>query len=354
MNKKALAVAISSALAVPMAAQAVSFNVSGQVNRAVMFADDGVASDIFFVDNTASNSRFRFAGSEDMGNGITAGFRIELATGVNSNWTQTIKKASDTVFARSTRMRKSEAYFSGNWGTLTIGQGPTSTDGMGDADLSNTWLADASYNNEGGLLVFRSSGAAGAAIGGTTSDISSYFDGHSRKSRIRYDTPSFGPLTVSVDASQNDAWGVKGYVYTSLGGGDLSLALGYASGDNRYGHSRIGGSASFLFSQGTNITLGYQEKDYPAAALLTTDHLFVKLGHRWGNNAVSISYGANSDAGGVAGVDGERIGIGFVHSIPKPKVELYAGYKHWSRDSAAGVSFEDIDSFQVGTRIKFD
>ena len=354
MNKKALAVAISSALAVPMAAQAVSFNVSGQVNRAVMFADDGVASDIFFVDNTASNSRFRFAGSEDMGNGITAGFRIELAAAVNSNFTQTIKKTGDTIFGGSTGMRKSEAYFSGNWGTLTIGQGPTSTDGMGDADLSNTWLADASYNNEGGALVFRSSGAAGAAIGGTTSAISSYFDGHSRRSRIRYDTPSFGPLTVSVDASQNDAWGVKGYVYTSLGGGDLSLQLGYASGDNRFASSRIGGSASFLFSQGTNITLGYQELDRPAAAALTTDHLFVKLGHRWGNNAVSISYGANSDAGGVAGVDGDRIGIGFVHSIPKPKVELYAGYKHWSRDSAAGVSFEDIDSFQVGTRIKFD
>ena len=84
MNKKAIAVAISSALAVPMAAHAVSFNVSGQLNKAIMFADDGVASDVFFGDNTASNSRVRFTSSEDMGNGITAGFRIEFATQVNS------------------------------------------------------------------------------------------------------------------------------------------------------------------------------------------------------------------------------------------------------------------------------
>ena len=85
MNKKALAVAISSALAVPMAAQAVSYNLSGQVNRVIMFADDGVASDIFFADNTASNTRFRLTGSEDMGNGMTAGFNLEWASSVNSN-----------------------------------------------------------------------------------------------------------------------------------------------------------------------------------------------------------------------------------------------------------------------------
>ena len=117
--------------------------------------------------------------------------------------------------------------------------------------------------------------------------MTTYFDGHSRRSRVRYDTPSFGPLTVSVDASVNDTWGVKGYVYTSLGGGDLSLALAYAHGDNRFGRSDVGGSASFLFSQGTNITLGYQERDFVGTAAVagrTASHLFIKLGHRWGKS----------------------------------------------------------------------
>ena len=164
MNKKAIAVAISSALAVPMAAHAVSFNVSGQVNKAIMFADDGAASDIFFVDNTASNSRVRFTGSEDLGNGITAGFRIEFATQVNANYTQTIKRGGDVANYGSGNagfgFRKSEAYFSGNWGTLSLGHGPTASDSMGDADLSNTWLADFSTTTWGGTIAFRTSGGA--------------------------------------------------------------------------------------------------------------------------------------------------------------------------------------------------
>jgi len=351
MNKKALAVAISSALAMPMAAQAVSFSVSGQVNKAIMFADDGADSEITFVDNTASNSRFRLTGSEDMGNGVTAGFRIELASTVNSNFTQTINAGADV--ATATGMRKGEAYFSGNFGTVSLGQGPTATDGMGDADLSNTWLADFSATTWGGVTAFRTSGAAAATSAFTAAGVSTYFDGHSRRARIRYDAPSFGPLTLSVDAQHGNAWGAKAYVYTSLGGGDLSLAIGHASGDNRFGSSITGGSASFLSSNGTNITLGYQERDFAAVGRNTADHFYVKLGHRWGNNAVSISYGDNSEQG-ANNTDANTIGLGFVHTIPKPKVELYAAYNHISLDSVAGVSFEDIDVFGLGTRVKFD
>ena len=73
----------------------------------------------------------------------------------------------------------------------------------------------------------------------------------------------------------------------------------------------------------------------------------------WGNNAVSISYGDNNDTGG-AGTDAQTIGLGFVHTIPKPKVELYAAYNHISLDDIGGVSFEDIDVFGLGTRVKFD
>ena len=105
---------------------------------------------------------------------------------------------------------------------------------MADPDLSNTWLADFSANTWGGAAVaFRTSAGAANALGLTPGRTATYFDGHSRRARVRYDTPSFGPVTLSVDASQNQAWGAKAYIYTSLGGGDLSAAIGYASGDNR-------------------------------------------------------------------------------------------------------------------------
>ena len=56
MNKKVLAVAVSSALAAPMAAHAVKYKLSGQVNRAMVFTDDGEGTDIQFIDNGSSGT----------------------------------------------------------------------------------------------------------------------------------------------------------------------------------------------------------------------------------------------------------------------------------------------------------
>ena len=58
MNKKVLAVAVSSALATPMAAHAVKYKLSGQVNRAMVYHNDGTNTDIQFVDNISSGTRW--------------------------------------------------------------------------------------------------------------------------------------------------------------------------------------------------------------------------------------------------------------------------------------------------------
>lgn len=94
-----------------------------------MFADDGVASDIHFVDNTAFNTRFRITGSEDMGNGMTAGFNLEWVASINSNDYVTIKQGGDASLAGANSAgalssRRNEVWFSGNRGTLSLGRGP--------------------------------------------------------------------------------------------------------------------------------------------------------------------------------------------------------------------------------------
>ena len=351
MNKKVLAVAISSALAVPMAAQAVSMNMSGQVNRAIAFADDGEGSDVHFVDNTASNTRFRMTGSEDMGNGITAGFKIELSSQSNSSFSIASKAANGgTVGATGGRVQ--ELFFSGNFGKITFGQGPTASDGMADADLSNTWLSDQAAMSIGGSIAFRQ--ANGTASANTAASAYTYYDGNGRRNRLRYDLPSMGPLALSISHDQDEAWGAKAYVYTSLAGGDLSAALGYASTDDTTGRQRFGGSMSFLASNGTSLGLAWQEHDRNNNGR-TSEHVRIKLGHRWGNNAISASYGEVTDHL-AAGSEAQKIGVGFVHSIPKPKVELYAGYANMSLDDdgTTTTSFQDIDVFHVGSRVKFD
>ena len=55
----ALTMAITILLILP-AAQAVDFKISGQINRAVLWGDNGNNSDAKFVDNDNSSTRFRF------------------------------------------------------------------------------------------------------------------------------------------------------------------------------------------------------------------------------------------------------------------------------------------------------
>jgi predicted porin len=67
-----LTMAITILLIIP-AAQAVDFKISGHINRAVLWADNGNDNDTFFVDNENSNSRWRFTGSNDFGEAWTVG-----------------------------------------------------------------------------------------------------------------------------------------------------------------------------------------------------------------------------------------------------------------------------------------
>ena len=84
MNKKVLAVAVSSALATPMAAHAVKYKLFGQVNRAMVYQNDGTNADIQFTDNISSGTRWRLTGSEDIGNGMKVGFNWEWQNSQNA------------------------------------------------------------------------------------------------------------------------------------------------------------------------------------------------------------------------------------------------------------------------------
>ena len=168
---------------------------------------------------------------------------------------------------------------------------------------------------------------------------------------IRYDSPALGPFKVGIYSANDEEWGATGYLNTSLAGGKLRAQLGYQDEDNRSGFSGIGGSASFLFSQGTALTFGFSNRDFVAAGRDDATILYFKLGHKWGNNAVAIDYFNGEDTSG-NGHESDAYGIAFVHTIPKPGVELYASYKHYELDEP-GVSNEDVDIGLIGARVKF-
>ena len=189
MDRKLIAVAVSSALVLPMAAQAVEFSVSGHVNRAIVSVDGGGNDGkLQHDDANSSQTRFRFTGSGELDGGMTAGVQLEY--GLTGN------------------VRHANVSLASAGGKLTVGHGSRATDGMAHADLGGaSWL--------GGATNWCSYASTGPACPSN--------DG-GRGPMLRYDTPSIGPASIAVSmGADDDYWDAKLSVAGSMG--DTGYAL---------------------------------------------------------------------------------------------------------------------------------
>ena len=381
MQKKALAVAIASAVAVPLTANAVTSKISGHINRAIRWIDDGQGSEIQHFDNGNSRTRFRWVGSEKFGSGMSAGIYLEIAMASNKSTSlaskfqrdgdggdsfgggATVSDATAGPAGGENDLRHAAIWFKGGWGKVTLGHTSEATDVIQYNDFSGTGLADLSAVTPEFNVTFRTTGGGcPTKAGGTQAafsaacikvhDVFGTFDG-SRLDNIRYNSPKFGPLSFAVSSANNSRWAYRLNLASAIAGGKFKGSVGFTDKGSGSAGDIIHWSASYLFSQGTSITVA--GTDVNDAGGDQAFYWYTKLAHKWGNNAISASYATHTDQGG-ADYDGQVIGVGFVHKIPKPGIELYAGYRNYSVDEVAGQggSIEDLNSVVVGSRIKFN
>jgi len=177
----------------------VRLSFSGQVNRGVLFADDGEETETFFVDNDNSSTRFRFKAEGDIASNTVAGINIEIEAESNSTAevSQDRRNVSDVEFLNP---RKLEFFIAGdNFGRVTVGMGDTVSNNASEVDLSGTAVVGySSVEDAAGGIQFRD--GAGNLSGTTIGAAFTNLDGLSRQDRLRYDTPSFGGLTLSASA----------------------------------------------------------------------------------------------------------------------------------------------------------
>jgi len=327
---------------------AVSFKISGQIDRAVEYVDNGVDSEWFHVDNDNSSTRFRFVGSEEIGNGITAG--IVWETEFESNTSRAIDVGQNSDGSSDFKERKLEAYFSGAWGKATIGQGDGAANGTTEIDLSGTALV--TYSDIGttaaGVTFVESDGTPVATVG----SVHANFDGLSRNDRLRYDSPKLGPVTLSASATDGDAWELAARLSTEMEGfGKIAGAIGYVDAQDRATptYDQIGASISWLHDTGVNLTLAYGSRDTDGGR--DAENYYAKLGYKFGKHAVSIEWGRTDDLA-AAGDEASSYGAGYVFNAYKG-IDLYAGYRLYELDRSSGLSIEDINVLMAGTRVKF-
>ena len=196
-----LFVLIAAAILAVSPANAVDFAISGQINRAGMYVDDGNRAKWFFVDNENSSTRFRFTGSNDFEKGWKVGILWEVE--MQSNSSDEVSMDRTDIGDITFRERKIEFWVE-KWGRLWLGQGDMASNGTSEVDLSGTDVAAySSVADVGGSFVFQKNGTpSGITVGGSRSN----FDGLSRRDRIRYDTPKWAGFYASGAVANSSRW----------------------------------------------------------------------------------------------------------------------------------------------------
>ena len=305
MERKLIAIAVSSALALPMAAQAVESSVSGHVNRAIISVDGGDHDgDLQHVDADSSETRFRFTGSEDLGNGTTASVGLEY--GLEAN------------------LRQAHVSLGGAFGDLTIGHTDPSSDGANYPDFGAAFLGgvtnSCSYHSNDG-----------AACQDYTPD---------RQPLVRYDTPAIGAASLSTSAGENDFWDIAASVAGSFGEAGYDVRIAHVSKfDGGNDGDQTMASATVMLGQGSTAGFGWAQNHGT-----DDNYQFVGVGHGYGNGTMAVYY----KRGEMGGTDGSAWGVGVGHELAS-SVEAYAGYRLMQEDGA-----DDQSVVLAGMRVKFN
>ena len=337
---------VTSFAAVPQIANAadnIEFKWSGQISRAITYADNDTDDDVLFVDNNNSGTRLRLTGEMDINPDLKAGIVWETQFQDNDSSAQDI---GDSDSSSAFKSRKRDLWFKGGWGKVSLGQGDGAANGTSEVDFSGTTIADYSGNNLDDGISFADSVGNKIVKNGAAFD---NFDGLSRNDRVRYDSPNYGPVGVAVSGGQDRSELGLRYSQNLSGGSKVGAALGYVSNDDA-GWKQLGLSASYITAGGLNITGHYGEQDRDGAGV-DPESIYVKVGQKIGQHNVSLSYHSVDDLA-ATGDEAERINLAYVYNIKKG-IELFADFQTASLDRAGGVSLEDVNQFSVGSRIKF-
>ncbi len=331
--------------------------ISGQVNRAMNIVGDGDNTEAYFVDNGASGSRFRLVGSAKLDDDLTLGTRMELGFSPNasSKVNQDNMDSGDSFDQRYTDL----SLASKRYGTIFLGKGDTSSNNSAEVDLSGTDIVQYSSIADiaGGMLFVQSDNDNLTSI--SVSDAFKNFDGLSRKSRLRYDTPTFYGTHLStswVSDKRWDAslwWGGQGYGLKAVAAAAVAYINTERNGDDS--DYQYDGSFSILHEKtGLNFTFsaGKQEVDNQG----DPSNIWGKIGWKtdlisYGKTSFGIDYGKSTNLVSDAD-DGYSYGATVVQVFNDYGAEFYAQYRVFSLDND-DFDVEDINVATIGTRVKF-
>ncbi|MDX2499620.1 MAG: porin [Deltaproteobacteria bacterium] len=332
-------------------ANAVDFKISGQINRLAMYANDSETSKWFFADNANSSTRFRFTGSEKFEKGWKVGILWEVEMKSNPANEVSMDNDDDTGDVDFNERHINFWIQKQNWGTMSLGQGDSASNGTSEVDLSGTDVAAySSVDDIGGNFEFRD---GDDKLGVTVGESRSNFDGFSRKDRIRYDTPTWAGFFASASVMLKNRWDIAGRYSADFDWAKFAAAAAYSdygtTNNDRDKDWQASSSASILFDFGLNLSAAYAYQD---AEDDNPWNLFGKIGYKFlEKHAASVQY-SRTENRSADDDKGDTFGAAYVFS-PWQSVELYGTYYLHMLEVDDGDDGDDIHIGVIGGRVKF-
>jgi hypothetical protein len=392
----------------------VSLEVSGWLNKTMLFWDDSVRRDVYAgIDNDAAASRWRFTGTSRISPDIIAGFLYEFShTGARTSRVNQANGGDDPPGTGNVQeLRQANAWVeSRRLGRLTLGFASQATDGIAEIDLSrseivsgasvNSWME--SFNSN-----FRITGVPGSFYY-LPSVI--FFQGNldgGRDQLVRWDSPTLHGFRLSASHSLHSSaeldpdfpmWDVALRYAAEFNGIRYASGIGYQHGNIRdssgvnftgAGAGPLAGAAvQFNWSvPAQTITGSSSMLHVPTGLFLTTAsgqvtfedtvfdgdkyrYFYVKAGRLaniipHGQTSIygeyyHLKYSAGPTPGGALGLDFSSSvwGVGIVQHIEAAAMEIYLAYRHYDAPdfNLAGIGrieFGDFDMVQAGMRLRF-
>ena len=339
MQKKLIVAALAGMVAAPFAAQAQSsvevYGILGVGYKAVEKKVEETDKDAVKTKTTEtgangqnSGSRLGFRGTEDLGNGLKAGFTVEY--GIDPTENNALGGASASLLTR-----QAFASLSGGFGGVRIGRQNSLNKNLNDS--------------------FTAFGGAGFATGWTT-DVQGYTNATDRQNNtIQYVTPDFSGLTASVQLTKEtaDTDNLKGERQQANGN---RLGLNYSAGPiaAAYVHSNMkyekeesaavtAADATSLKEKVTAAAMG----STPATARITVKTDSLGASYDFGAAKLFLTHNrekAETVGAGEAKKNDTVVGV----RVPFGSTSVWAQYGKGKDENATGTAKNDIKGYQLG------
>ena len=326
MNKKLIAVAVASAVALPVISAA-DVTVYGRVNTAIKLNDTDGNSDL---DISSVNSRFGVKASSDVGNGLTASGKYEFSTG------------SDNEVGPND-VRVATVGLSGGFGSVTLGnQWSAFYDTVG-TDIDPTYTV--------GFHLYSGIGSP-----------------YRSSNTIKYSN-SFGPVYMEADVRLNDS-DEDADVAEKINGNGFGLGIRITATDNltfgvaidseedemdngmTYDTDRIGVSSK-VTAGNFFAMVGYHENENEMMGGVTSDisHTHLWVGSSIGNTTMMLGYGkVDKGRNHETMSEPSQLALGVYHNLGGG-MRLY--YEGAAIDKDTMDSNDDITEHYFGMRYDF-